>query len=214
MELTKVDMPDSSNAPVRKSARRLRWFKETLYRQIDALSKQTGVEYSVDDNAVRALFLRWLEAFERQRPEILDDREDFVDFASGLMLRELISSKPVGVLAMPPNADPSNPAYYWPEGYLYVVLCLNIRAAVFEQDFDIEKHVSPNMEDLRTWWSFKENVEAEDPNLAISFFDLFAGSEPNWSMPDVFSARRGHAERDSFIETFAQRKSLENQEPT
>lgn len=209
MELTKVEMPSAGNAPIRKSARRLRWFKETLHRQVDALTKQTGIDYSVDDNKVRALFLRWLDAFEAQKPAELDDKSDFVDFASGLMLRELINSKPVSVTSLPPNANQDNPAYYWPEGYLYVVLCLNIRAAVFELDFDIEKHVSPNMEDLRTWRSFKENVEIEDPNLAIGFFDLFAGSEPNWTMPSIFSARKTSRTNDRFSKKYAQKTTLE-----
>ena len=63
MELTKVEMPTGSNAPVRKSARRLRWFKETLHRQVDAISAETGILYTVDDDEIRALFLRWLKAF-------------------------------------------------------------------------------------------------------------------------------------------------------
>ena len=107
------------------------------------------------------------------------------------MLRELITSRPAKAGPLPEAADMSNPAFFWPEGYLYVVLCLNIRAAVFEQDFDIQKHVSPFMDEVRTWWSFKENVMAEDPNLAIGFFDLFAGVEPTWHMPSIFSARHG-----------------------
>ena len=202
-------MPSAANAPVRKSARKLRWFKETLHRQVDALTKQTGIDYSVDYNEIRALFLRWLDAFEAQKPAELDDRSDFVDFASGLMLRELIRSKSVNVTSLPPNPDKENPAYFWPEGYLYVVLCLNIRAAVFKQDFNIEKHISPNMEDLRTWWSFKEKVEVEDPNLAIGFFNLFAGSQPNWNMPSIFSARKTSRTNDRFSKKYAQKTTLE-----
>ncbi|MBD0864370.1 MAG: hypothetical protein GDA36_01555 [Rhodobacteraceae bacterium] len=193
MELTKVEMPNGSNTPVRKSARRLRWFKETLHRQADALHTQLGIQYAINDDELRVLFLRWLEAFEAQKPTETDDKADFVDFASGLMLRELIKSKPVTVESLPANADKSNPAYFWPEGYLYVILCLNIRAAVLAQEFDIEKHDYPELDDLGAWWSFKENVEVEDVNddvnLAIGFFDLFAGVEPNWSVPGSFFAR-------------------------
>jgi len=209
MELAKVEMPDGSNAPVRKSARRLRWFKEAMHRQADALSEQTGIVYTVDDTVVRALFLRWLKAFEAQKPAMLDDRADFVDFASGLMLRELVVSNPVTVEKLPENADKSNPAYYWPEGYLYTVLCLNIRAAVFQQDFDIEQHISPIMDDVRTWWSFKENVEIEDPNLAIGFFDLFAGVEPNWNMPGLFLPRKFARTKDTLFEKYAKKAILD-----
>ena len=91
-----------------------------------------------------------------------------------------------------------------------MVLCLNIRAAVFEQDFDVEKHVSPNMEDLRTWWSFKENVETEDPNLAIGFFDLFAGVEPNWTMPASYFARKSSRGNDAFFEKYARKEIAED----
>jgi hypothetical protein len=62
----KIEMPSSSNTPVRKSVRRLRWFKEAVQRQIDALSELTGVKFSVDDKELRSLFLRWLESFEAQ----------------------------------------------------------------------------------------------------------------------------------------------------
>jgi hypothetical protein len=188
--VTKVEMPDSANTPVRKSVRRLRWFKEAVQRQIDALSEQTGVKFSVDDKELHSLFLRWLESFEAQKPSEDGKKEDYVNFASGLMLRELINSKPARVTTLPDDADKSNPAYFWPEGYLYVVLCLNIRAAVLEQDFNIKKHVVPEMDEVRTWWSFKENMH-EDPNLAIGFFDLFSGIEPSWDMPTIFSARKG-----------------------
>ncbi len=191
MFVANVEMPGSPETPVRKSARRLRWFKETMHRQIDALQAQSGVEYNIDDDEVRSLFLRWLEAFEAQRPEDEKSMADYVNFASGLMLRELIKSKPVTVKSLPAEADQSNPAYFWPEGYLYVTLCLNIRAAIFEQEFDVKKHVSPKMEELRTWWSFKENMD-EDPNLAIGFFDGFAGIEPSWGMPSVFSQRKSN----------------------
>lgn len=187
---TKVDLPGSASTPVRKSARRLRWFKETLHRQIENLEAQTNIEFEVNDVEIRALFLRWLEAFEAQKPTNNQGIEDFVSFASGLMLRELIKSKPLKAKNLPEGADQSNPAYFWPEGYLYVALCLNIRSAVLEQDFDVEKHISPNMDELRTWWSFKENI-SEDPNLAIGFFDLFAGVEPSWEMPAIFSSRKG-----------------------
>lgn len=189
MIITKVDLPDSANTPVRKSARRLRWFKETLHRQIENLEAQTNIKFEVNDVEVRALFLRWLDAFEAQKPSDNQSIKDFVSFASGLMLRELITSKTLKVKALPEGADQSNPAYFWPEGYLYVALCLNIRSAVLEQDFDVEKHISPDMDELRTWWSFKENI-SEDPNLAIGFFDLFAGVEPSWDMPAIFSARK------------------------
>jgi hypothetical protein len=51
-----------------------------------------------------------------------------------------------------------------------------------EQEFNRQININPNTEDLRTWWSFRENI-AEDPSYAICFFDHFIGKEPNWSFP-------------------------------
>ena len=196
MELDPLDLPRIGDAPVRKSARRLRWFKKALYRQVEALSEENGIAYQVDDAEVRALFLRWLEAFEAQKPASLEDRADFVNFASGLMLRELLRANAVTSLSLPEGADRSKPVYYWPEGYLYVMLCLTIRAAIFRQDFAVENATcSANSEDLRTWWSFKENMETEDLNLAIGFLELFAGVTPDWNRPNRFSAGSAEPEQ-------------------
>jgi len=193
-----VKMPNSPDTPVRKSVRRLRWFKEAMHRQIDVMHAQYGIQYDVDDDEICLLFLRWLKSFEAQKPREDFNRNDYVNFTGGLMLRELVKSKPVTVKSLPAGADQSNPVYFWPEGYVYVALCLNIRAAVFEQEFDVEKHVSPMMDDLQTWWSFKENMN-EDPNLATGFFDLFAGVEPSWTMPSIFSARKGQRNNDKIF---------------
>ena len=90
------------------------------------------------------------------------------------------------------GTDLTNPAFFWPEGYVYVAFCLNIRALVLEQEFDERQTVVPALGELRTWWSFRENVE-RDPGLAVAFLDLFAGEEPHWTAPDVFTPRRGRA---------------------
>lgn len=189
MQVSEVTMPDASGTPIRRAVRRLRWFKETFHRQMHLLEEQTGIAFEVDEKMLRALFLRWLEAFDAQRPEKESSKEDYVSFAAGLMLRELIETNPLKVINLPKGHDKSNPVFYWPEGYMYVALCLNIRSAVMEQDFDVKRHISPVMEDLRTWWTFKENT-VEYPNLAIGFFDLFAGKEPSWAMPSIFAARK------------------------
>lgn len=196
MELDLLDLLRIGDAPVRKSARRLRWFKKVLYQQVEALSEESGIAYLVNDAEVRTLFLRWLEAFEAQKPASLEDRADFVNFASGLMLRELLRANAVTSLSLPEGADRSKPVYYWPEGYLYVMLCLTIRAAIFRQDFAVENAIcSANSEDLRTWWSFKENMETEDLNLAIGFLELFAGVTPDWNRPNRFSAGSAEPEQ-------------------
>lgn len=176
--------PESA-LPVRKSVRRLRWFIAAFEHQVDEIAAETGNVFDVNRNRLAATFVEWLRAFEAQKPSADTDRLPYVGFAAGLMLRTLVRQKPLTVLAMPSDCDRSNPAYYWPEGYVYVAFCLNVRALVLEQDFHEKQALVPALSEARTWWSFRENV-AEDANLAIAFLDLFAGEEPNWSMPDKF----------------------------
>lgn len=183
-DLTKTDQP------LRKSAQRLRWFVDAFDQQIQNTEAQTGNQFSVDRGALAHVFADWLKAFEAQKPTREDDKPAYVGFAAGLMLRTLIKHKPVAVVKQPDNADQSNPAYFWPEGYLYVAFCLNVRGLVLETDFHAAQHPpSDRLADNRTWWSFRENVQ-QDPSLAIAFLDLFAGDEPEWTMPELFRTGR------------------------
>jgi hypothetical protein len=72
--------------------------------------------------------------------------------------------------------------------------CLGVCSEVLKQEFRSGIDLDPSFWDRRAWWSFRENVR-EDPSLAIGFFDLFAGIEPNWTSPSSFVARR-HTERE------------------
>ena len=179
----------TTEQPLRKSAQRLRWFVGAFESQVESTERETGNRYSVDRGAIADVFAEWLKAFEAQKPEREEDKQAYVGFAAGLMLRTLIRKKPVSLVEKPEGADESNPAYFWPEGYLYVAFCLNVRGLVLETDFHSEQHPSAALKETRTWWSFRENV-AEDPSLAIAFLDLFAGDQPEWTMPELF--RTGH----------------------
>ncbi|MEM8541649.1 MAG: hypothetical protein AAGF25_11910, partial [Pseudomonadota bacterium] len=92
------------------------------------------------------------------------------------------------IILMPKLVDEELPEYFWPEGFVYVTYCLNVRQAVLKKDFGVEIEQASALEELRTWWSFKENV-AEDPNYAISFLDLFAGETPNWQFSGLFNGK-------------------------
>jgi hypothetical protein len=175
--------------PVHRSVRRLRWFIESFHKQAERTSAETGVSYAIDDETLTRVFVAWLRAFEAQKPDAPEDRLPYVGFAAGLMLRTLIDKGPVHATALPQGADSGHPAYFWPEGYLYVAYCLNVRALVLEQDFHEKQATVPELSEARTWWSFRENV-AEDPSLAIGFLDLFAGEDPDWSTPDIFHPGR------------------------
>jgi HAD superfamily hydrolase (TIGR01509 family) len=185
MPLSETGLARLSPEPIRRAARRLRWFKTSFQKQVDAISAESGVHFEVDSGRLVQVFLTWLREFEAQKPHSPRARHAFVGFASGLMLRQMIKTQPLRVLSVPTDADPANPAYFWPEGYVYAAYCLNVRRAILEQDFDEARQVSPDFDDLRVWWSFKENV-SENASYAISFLDLFAGETPNWDFPSVF----------------------------
>ena len=175
--------------PVRKSAQRLRWFVGAFEAQMDKTAAETGNHFTLDKVALAEVFTRWIKAFEAQKPDRPEDKTAYVGFAAGLMLKALIRGKPVTVVSCPESADETKPAYYWPEGYLYVAFCLNVRGLVLENDFAAAQTISPVLNEVRTWWSFRENV-AEDPSQAIAFLDLFAGDEPEWAMPEMFKSGR------------------------
>lgn len=185
MSASALRVLDSSGKPVRKAVRRLRWFIGSLREQVQKTSDETGVRFAINEQKAIAAFMEWVRAFEAQKPEVDADRRAYVGFAAGLMLRALIRHAPVTVLEKPKIADETNPAFFWPDGYAYVAYCLNVRSAVLEQDFREDQRIAPELAELRTWWSFRENV-AEDPSLSIAFLDLFAGDEPDWTMPDIF----------------------------
>lgn len=186
-----------SDQPIRKSAQRLRWFVQAFEEQAEQTSRETGTRYTVDHGRLAAVFAQWLKDFQAQKPERDEDKPAYVGFAAGLMLRTLIEMKPVSIAALPGGADTTNPAYFWPEGYLYVVFCLNVRGLVLEGDYHGEQHTSALLNETRTWWSFKENV-ADDPSLAMAFLDLFAGDEPQWSVPHLFRTGRIRGLADRF----------------
>jgi hypothetical protein len=179
----------SPPAPVRKSAQRMRWFLSVFEEQVARIEADSGNRFETDRGALATVFAEWLKAFEAQKPQRVEDKAGYVGFAAGLMLRSLIRHKPLRVVTRPEAADDNNPAFFWPEGYAYVAFCLNVRGLVIEQDFQGEQHVSDALEDVRTWWSFRENV-ADEPGLAIAFLDLFAGDDPDWSMPELFQSGR------------------------
>lgn len=185
MPLIAPDILESAQQPLRQAVRRLRWFKASFRAQVGVIAQESGVDFTIDSERLVETFLEWIRAFEAQKPKSEKARHDYVGFASGLMLRQMIKSNPLSVQSLPKDCDETNPAYFWPEGYVYVAYCLNVRGAILDQDFNENRHLSPSIEDLRTWWSFKENV-GENASLAISFLDLFAGETPDWNFPSVF----------------------------
>lgn len=178
--------------PMRKTVRRLRGFRASFEEQLRTTSQHTGIRYALDGKALTAAFMAWLDDFEAQKPDQEGDKAAYVGFAAGLMLRALIRHDPLRATHVPSGINAEDPSSFWPEGYVYVAYCLNIRACVLEQDFHAPVHQADELNDLQTWWSFRENVH-EDPSLAIAFLDLFSGQEPNWCMPALFASQRYRA---------------------
>lgn len=185
---------DKNITPVRRAARRMRWFFKAFNEQVETCETTTGFSFDVDEERIREVFLNWVQVFEAQKPTDPTQKANYTTFAAATMLRELIQGGPVSVARKSANSDLEQPAHFWPEGYIYLMFCINVRAVVFEQEFGVICEPAPCLGDIKTWWSFRENV-AQDSSTAIGFFELFVGGSPNWATPGFFSA--SHAEQNS-----------------
>ena len=182
-----MQMTAAAGQPIRKSAQRLRWFVRAFEDRAAAEEAATGHRFEVDRAALARVFADWLADFQSQKPEADEVKPAYVGFAAGLMLRALIEGAPARVAERGPLPQ-DDPAGFWPEGHLYVGFCLDVRGQVIAADFHGAQRLAPALEDVRTWWSFRENA-IEDPSRAIGFLDLFAGEEPDWSAPRLFRPR-------------------------
>jgi putative Ca2+/H+ antiporter (TMEM165/GDT1 family) len=176
-------------------ARRFRTILWTFERNMDLLFNGSGLKAIVDHAALAEAFSRWRQAFDSAKYLADVDRHDFVIFAAGLMLKELIAAHPLkatedaaGALSVLP-AEIDHRLRRWPEGYAYTSFCLSVAAAILAEMGDPEPRSSARTEDPLFWESFKENA-AESPAMAVAFFDLVCGSDPNWNAPDVPWLRR------------------------
>ena len=202
-----------TNEPLRIAVRRMRWFRAAFEAYVEAIGTRIGCTYKIDETRLAGIFVRWLRAVERQKPNNPKDRRDYFEFAAGLMLRELTADMPLTItspLSTPPpstpplsTSPPSTPppstsppsragvdsaAAFWPEGYACTMFCLTVHSAAMQQEFKDRPRVSPAIDDLRHWWSFKENARM-DSAFSVGFLQSLLGHQPNWMMPDVFRAR-------------------------
>jgi hypothetical protein len=187
----------SVSSDVRHQVRHLGWFRNSFNRCADGVTKDWGIAYQVHDAKLTKAFLDWANAFSEQRKYAELSRKDFANFAAGLLLKELIRNTVCSVgdmssLSIPAGADEhvTEIIKFWPEGFLYTSFCLSVLNAVMVQDFNSVLDLKPIVQDLGTWWSFRENV-AEDASRAVGFLDTFIGVEPNWTQPNFALARPG-----------------------
>lgn len=181
-------------------ARRFRTILWSFEKNLELLFRNTGLAAEVDHAKLAEAFSRWRQAFDETKHLADIDRQDFVIFAAGTMLKELLAARPITAV-LPSDvglADAPAPIDHrllrWPEGYAYTSFCLSVAAAVLAEMGSPEPHESRVAEDPTFWDSFRENA-AQDPATAVAFFDMVCGLEPNWAAPDVPWMRQTFKER-------------------
>ena len=184
--------------------RRLHFFNDHFRNNMEALAARLGLAISIDGVRLTETFLAWGEDFTRQRNAAAIDRRDYMIFTAGTLLKHLLEVKPMAVeTAAAQEAPVAPPAEvraiiaFWPEGFLYTSYCVSVLQAVMSQETKQALPLSEIAQDLRNWWSFRENVR-EDLWSAVGFFDLFVGNEPNWLTPSIAADRpamRKHFEK-------------------
>jgi hypothetical protein len=176
-------------------ARRFRTILWSFERNMELLFKNTGLTAYVDNAALAEAFSRWRMAFDNSKYLANTDRRDFVIYAAGLMLKELVAASPLKAVA---SNEPELPGLSieidhrlkrWPEGYAYTSFCLSVAAAILKEMGEEEPVAATRADDPNFWDSFRENT-LESPTMAVAFFDLVCGQDPNWEAPDVPWLRR------------------------
>jgi hypothetical protein len=166
----------------------MRWFSTAFRRHVEAYGREIGCSFEIDEAKLGGIFVKWLRSVERQKPADKTARKAFFEFVAGLMLRELTGDMPIRALGAPTQVAADSAAAFWPEGYACTMFCLSIHSAAMEQEYHESTELAPVIDDLRNWWSFKENA-ARDAAFSAGFLQMVLGQQPNWSMPDVFRAR-------------------------
>jgi hypothetical protein len=186
-------------------ARRFRTILWSFEKNLELLFKGTGVSPKVDHEALAEAFSKWRQAFDQTKYLADINRHDFVIYAAGLMLKELVAAAPLkaveaevaGLPALPDSID--HRLKRWPEGYAYTSFCLSVAGAILKEMGDDEPKPADIADDPGFWDSFRENT-LETPAAAIAFFDIVCGKDPNWEAPDVPWLRRSLIDRARLAE--------------
>jgi hypothetical protein len=194
----------SETTGLAQDARRFRTILQSFERNLDLLFKDSGLLPHVDHAALATAFAKWRERFDATKHLAEANRHDFVIYAAGLMLKELIDAKPLEAVANldAPEKLGDHVLARWPEGYAYTSFCLSVASAILREMGEDDLSGEGLADDPAFWDSFKENT-LESPATAVAFFDLVCGRDPNWDAPDVpwmrnaqrrFGALKGKAE--------------------
>jgi hypothetical protein len=176
----------STHNDLAHEARRFRNVLQSFERNLDLVFKNSGLSPHVDHAALATAFAKWRERFDATKHLATINRHDFVIYAAGLMLKELISEKPLQ--ALPDTSIPKEIGDHtlarWPEGYAYTSYCLSVASAILREMGATEPSADIMTDDPAFWDTFRENA-TESPATAVAFFDLVCGNDPNWDAPDV-----------------------------
>lgn len=171
------------------AARRFRTVLQMFETNLELLFKNSSLSTVVDHAALATAFSNWRQRFDATKYLADTNRHDFVIFAAGLMLKELVAAAPLKTqlreasdLAVTIATDQI--LTRWPEGYAYTSFCLSVAGAILREMGETEPETGGPSDDPAFWDSFKENT-LESPASAIAFFDMVCGQEPNWEAPDV-----------------------------
>ena len=197
--LTPVKQEMEKLADVSHEARRFRTVLRSFQRNIELLFRDTGLAAEVDYTALANAFSAWRQSFDQTKHLADANRQDFVIFSAGLMLRELLKAAPLkaketaglGLPALPKGSN--HILARWPEGYAYTSFCLSVAQAILKESGGPEPQTAKAADDPKFWDSFKENA-LEDPATAIAFFDIVCGAEPNWQAPGIPWLRKSLAD--------------------
>ena len=188
-----LDVPE-----LRRRLRQLRWFTRAFQENAELIATHLDLHFTISDRRLQQAFFHWVTAITPIEQDPTFDKADRIVFMGGLALRELWRARPAALIgdARPEQAGDdvtAQIAHSWPEGFLYTNFCICSIAAVHEQEFGEPRRLHDAAFDLRTWWSYRENV-SEDPGISIAFLDRFLGIEPNWRFPGD-PRRRVHVRR-------------------
>ncbi len=185
-------------------ARRFRTVLKSFERNLDLLFKGTTIAATVDHAALASAFANWRQKFDESKYLAANNRHDFVIFAAGLMLKELVEAKPLKAAERELKGNdvakslPDHELARWPEGYAYTSFCLAVAAAILHEMGEEEPDTTAAADNPKFWDSFRENV-AENPAMAVAFFDIVCGNEPNWDAPDVPWLRKALEKRSALL---------------
>jgi hypothetical protein len=193
--LTPLSKEVSEVSDLAHEARRFRTVLKSFERNLELLFKGTNIAATVDHAALASAFANWRQKFDETKHLADINRHDFVIFAAGLMLKELVEAKPLKAAQRELKGNdvaitmPEHELARWPEGYAYTSFCLAVAGAILREMGENEPDTEHAAADPAFWDSFRENA-LESPATAVAFFDIVCGKEPNWDAPDVPWLRR------------------------